>query len=254
MEEQDKFDFSEVFDVEEYMYFYGSGKKGAPLQVDAVIQLLDLKETDIRILDMPCGYGRHANIFAERGFHVTGIDNSEGFLKIAREDKRSDNVDYICQDMREIDYDSEFDMVMMLSGSFGYFSDEDNEKVIQGIAKALKPGGMFIMDNLSRDHLLKKFNAQVVCRVNDDFMIDNNSFDFMSGRHKCKRTIIRDGKLKEYDFFLRLYNINELRALGEKYGLTLKQAYGDWQGNPYGISSKRQIVLFEKRSRLKARS
>jgi len=253
MEEQDKFDFSEVFDVEEYMYFHGSGKKGAPIQVDAVIQLLDLKETDIRILDMPCGYGRHANIFAERGFHVTGIDNSEGFLKIAREDKRSDNVDYICQDLREIDYDNEFDVVMMLSGSFGYFSDEDNEKVIQGIAKALKPGRMFIMDNLSRDHLMKNFNAKVVCRVNDDFMIDNNSFDFMSGRHKCKRTIIRDGKLKEYDFFLRLYNINELRALGEKYGLTLKQAYGDWQGNPYGISSKRQIVLFEKRSRLKAR-
>lgn len=55
MKEQGAFDFSEVFDVEEYMYFYSSGKKGAPRQVDAVIQLLDLKETDIRILDMPCG-------------------------------------------------------------------------------------------------------------------------------------------------------------------------------------------------------
>jgi len=246
MNEQDKFDFSEVFDVEEYMYFYGSGKKGAPGQVDAVIQLLDLKETDICILDMPCGYGRHANIFAKRGFHVTGIDNSEGFLKIAREDKSSGNVDYICQDMREIDYDSEFDVVMILSGSFGYFSDEDNEKVIRAVAKALKPGGMFIMDNLSRDHHMISFNTQVVCRMNDDFMIDDNSFDFISGRHKCKRTIIRNGKHKEYEFFIRLYNINELRAMGEKYGLILKHTYGDWKGNPYDMRARRQIVVFGK--------
>jgi len=156
-------------------------------------------------------------------------------------------VDYICQDMREIDFDSEFDLVMTLSGSFGYFSDEDNEKVIRAVAKALKPEGMFIKDNLSRDHLLKSFHATVVCRVNDDFMIDNNSFDFMSGRHKCKRTIIRNGKPREFKFFIRLYNINELRAMGEKYGLTLEQAYGDWQGNPYDISSQRQIVVFEKK-------
>ncbi len=65
----------------------------------------------MKILDLACGHGRHANRLAEITFNVTGIDIMPGFLEIAKKDaiERGVNVIYIQQDMREIIFAEEID-------------------------------------------------------------------------------------------------------------------------------------------------
>lgn len=95
------------------------------------------------------GHGRHANVLAQMGHNVTGIDYTQGFLKIAQEEafKIGVKVNYIHQDMRNINYNNVFDRIFALFTAIGYFDDDQNEKIFKNIYNALKPNGIFCFDS-----------------------------------------------------------------------------------------------------------
>lgn len=101
----------------------------------------------MKILDLACGHGRHANRLAELGHSVTGVDITSGFLEIAKKDaqERGVSVEYVQGDMREISFKEEFDRVLLLFTAFGYFEDEENFKVLENVAQALKPGDYSVL-------------------------------------------------------------------------------------------------------------
>ena len=47
--------------------------------------------------------------------------------------------------MRALTYREEFDALVVLSTSFGFFDDETNQQVLDGIAQALKPDGRLLL-------------------------------------------------------------------------------------------------------------
>lgn len=102
-------------------------------EVDFIVSTLDL-EKGAKILDLACGHGRHSLELAKRGYRVTGVDYSEHFINIAKENAKKENVNvtYTQGDMREISYKDEFDAVVNIFTSFGYFKDDsDNVKVFK---------------------------------------------------------------------------------------------------------------------------
>ncbi|MCL2738314.1 MAG: class I SAM-dependent methyltransferase [Bacteroidales bacterium] len=105
-------------------------------------------DKSLRILDVGCGTGRHAIELTKRGYHVTGIDLSEAQLKRAREKARADNldIDFQCQDARNLPFDSEFAVAIMIcEGGFSLMeTDEMNVEILQNVTKALKPHAKFI--------------------------------------------------------------------------------------------------------------
>ena len=95
------------------------------------------------MLDLACGWGRIAVPLAQRGYRVTGIDLSETFVTMARESARAAglDIDFRQGDMREIPFVGEFDAVIMMWTAFGVLeSDEEDEKVLHAVARALRPG------------------------------------------------------------------------------------------------------------------
>ena len=126
-------------------------------QVDFLIKQLHLKETE-KILDLACGFGRHSLEFARRGYDVTGIDITPAYIDYANEQAKKENLNakFICQDIRTITFDKEFDVVLnMADGAIGYLEDDgENHKIFSVIAKALKNGGKhfihFSAENLVR--------------------------------------------------------------------------------------------------------
>jgi SAM-dependent methyltransferase len=120
-------------------------------QVDFLVEELALAPRN-SVLDVACGRGRHSVELARRGFRVTGVDLSPRSLELARApaDKAGTVVELRRLDMRELDYDGVFDAVINLFTAFGYFrEDVDNERVVQRIATALRPGGRFLLDTIN---------------------------------------------------------------------------------------------------------
>jgi SAM-dependent methyltransferase len=244
-----EFDFEAVFEVEDYLYFYSEvlSNEVADKQVAFLVRRLGL-DAPARILDLACGFGRHANRLAALGHHVTGIDLTPGFLELARKDAeaRGLQVDYQPGDMRQIDFDQVFDHILLLFTAYGYFSDEENAQVLQRIGKALRKGGRFVFDVPNRDVILKDFMPYFVMEKNADLMIDRNDFDSLSGRMYNRRIVIRDGVRKDKPFFVRVYNPSEITALVEEAGMKIENILGDYdEETPVG-KSRRMVILARK--------
>jgi SAM-dependent methyltransferase len=243
------FDFAAVFNVDDHMAYYGDSltDERTDAEVSGLVSLLELS-APLRILDLACGFGRHANRLAVLGHAVTGIDLVDGFLQIARQDAvaREATVDYRQGDMLHLDFDAEFDLVLLLFTAFGYFEDEGNLLVLKNIARALKPGGRLLLDVPNRDSTLKNLRPYLVSEKGGTLLIDRNSFDTLTGRWSNQRILIQDGVRKDMPFSIRLYNPTEMAALLPQAGLELARLCGGWDGSPVSSDSRRMIVIARK--------
>jgi len=243
------FDYDAVFDVDDYLYFYGDmlTDERTEAEVTALVQILELT-VPMTILDLACGFGRHANRLAALGHQVTGIDLMPGFLEIGRRNAAEKGVQVIYQqgDMRQLSFIEMFDRVMMLFTAFGYFDDEDNLLVLKNVARALKPGGSLVFDIPNRDVILNGFLPYIVTEKDQNLMIDRNTFDSATGRLYNRRIIIRDDVRKDKPFFVRIYNPTEISDVLDRAGLGVYKMYGGWDGQQISTDSRRMVVVARK--------
>ena len=91
------------------------------------------------ILDLGCGSGRDSKLYINKGYHVTAVDGSEEFCKLAGS---YIGQEVLCMKFDEIEFENEFDGVWACA-SILHVSLKDLTVVIEKIAKALKSGGYF---------------------------------------------------------------------------------------------------------------
>lgn len=140
----------------------------------------------------------------------------------------------------------EFDRVICMSGSFGYFSDNDNLRVLENVSRALTKGGLFLLDLPNRDLFVRNFLPYVVEEKGNDLMIDVNRLDIGEGRLYDRRMVFRDGIMKEKPFFMRLYAPTEIRDLLATVGMMVLRFLGYYDSRPSQVNSRRMIAISEK--------
>jgi 2-polyprenyl-3-methyl-5-hydroxy-6-metoxy-1,4-benzoquinol methylase len=140
-----------------------------------------------RILDIGCGTGRHALELAKRGYTVTGVDLSESQLKRAREKATEAGVAVRFEqgDARSLKCENEYDVALILcEGGFALMeTDEMNFAILQGAARALKSGGIFILTTL---------NALFPLAHSIEEFMNSSTADATSSGHVFDRITLRD--------------------------------------------------------------
>ena len=138
--------FASWFDSAHYQTLYAHRSQAEAARfIDALIARKTLT-AGAAVLDLGCGAGRHARYLAAQGFDVTGLDLSEESLRLARGGE-SATLRFVRQDMRQRFGDGQFDHVVNLFTSFGYFDDlGDHLTVIDNIASSLRPAGSVVID------------------------------------------------------------------------------------------------------------
>ncbi len=210
------------------------------------------------VLDLGCGYARHAVYLARWGYRVVCYDLSEFLLERARERVDefgvADRVELVRGDMRELAYESRFDGAYMFYTTFGYFSDRENMLVLERVSRALKPGGALLIDLVNPviamyEAYMNRGVKRVWSEAGDYIELEEAEFDVREARVNVKRRFYRksDGCfVDERSFTIRIYTFWELRDLMKKAGLRLEKAYGSWSGDEYGPASPRLVVVARK--------
>jgi len=190
---------------------------------DKVAKFIDerLKKIKARkVLEVGCGTGSLTKILSDMGYEVTGLDKSEEMLDIARSKV---DADFVRCDMREIDFDGKFDAVVCLGRSFTYMlSNSDAIKALRCFRRAVKEGGLMILDNFSASFILTNFklNSQHFS-VKDGVRItkiNNNELELSENvrfRWRCTYIVDSGDKLKMVndDTVLRAFFSDEMRTL-----------------------------------------
>lgn len=206
-----------------------------------------------QVLDLGCGYGRHAMELAARGMNMVGVDLSLPMLLRGADEaqRRGLDINFVHVDMREIDFDAQFDGAYCLFSTFGFFDDETNKKTASLVAKALKPGAKFMLEVLNRDYVIGDLPTRVWWEGDGCVVLEEVEFNYFSSRVQSKRSVVfDDGRQIEQEISLRVYSLHEIGKLLHAAGLRVLEVSGAMatKGRFLGNRSREIIVIAERRT------
>lgn len=218
-------------------------------EVARLLELLELP-SGARVLDCPCGQGRHAHLLTEAGFDVDGLDYSEPLLAIAKKRGTAKRLRYTQGDMRKLParWTGKFDAVVNLFTSFGFFdSPQDDLMVLEEFARVLKPGGQLVWHGGSRDGVMARFLSRDWWSTEDGTLFgQERRFDPLSGFLSITSTWRGPKGDGERSHRIRLYSASELASRMRDVGLVVEQAFDAWQDKPLTRKSSEMLLLARK--------
>jgi ubiquinone/menaquinone biosynthesis C-methylase UbiE len=218
-------------------------------EVTRIIDVIGLPSGS-RILDVPCGQGRHAHLLAEAGFDVDGLDYSQDLLKRAKRRGTGKTLRYTRGDMRALPakWTRRFDAVLNLFTSFGFFAEPaDDAKVIAEFARVLKPGGVLVWYGGNRDGVMARFLERDWWQTEDGTLIaQERGFDPLSGFLSVSTVWSGPGGRGTRDHRIRLYTPTRLAELCADAGLIVEAAYDGLTDRPITRRSSEMLLVARK--------
>ncbi|MFH1724450.1 MAG: class I SAM-dependent methyltransferase [Elusimicrobiota bacterium] len=205
------------------------------------------------ILDLCGGQGRHAFEMSRRGFKdLTVLDYSSYLIRLGRKLSRKNGrgVRFVVGDARKTPLPGDaFDVVLLMTNSFGYFSDDrDNVRILKEARRLLKRGGKLFLDLTDRERFIRSFKPLswheaegdvVVCRKRE---MGRRVVTVRELVVSSKRGLLRDGRYKMRVFakgeILRMLREARLRPMSVSHPGVLHERRGD-----YGLMNNRLSVL-----------
>lgn len=177
----------------------------------------------VEILDLGCGPGLYAELLAEKGHQVTGIDYSANSIGYARKSAAEQGMDitYRQLDYLELDEENRYDLVMMIFTDFGVLMPDERERVLDNVRRALKPGGSFLFDVLNEEYPVIgtgsrawEASAKGFWR-GGPFLVLTESFFYEEQKVTLTQHVVIDEreKVEVYRFWMHTFSDAELKEL-----------------------------------------
>ena len=232
----------------------------AKLEVDYLLSQVKLKPRS-KILDLACGFGRHSIPMAKKKFQVVGFDLTKNYLETAKASakKQKVSVDFVQGDMKELKShfdENEFDLVVSLFNSFGYFDRRaDDMKMLKEISRVLKPGGRLVLNTLNGSGVRMQLSTRSrrgYEPMKNVFMLDSGVLEPSKKRVKAQWTVIDARKPKvsihRTSFQQNVYTHKELTTMLKTAGFKIEKTWGLLHGTPFvEKKSWHQTIVAKKR-------
>jgi len=201
------------------------------------------------VLDLCCGVGRHALELARRGYRVTGVDRTQAYLDLAAAAAGTESlsIELVREDMREFRRDESYEAVINLFTSFGYFEDpRDDQRVVNNIYASLRPGGVLVMQLMSKEVLARIFRPRDWYEQDGLLVLEERKVRQSWTWIESRWTLISEGRRVDLDLSHRLYAASELTLLLRDRGFQTAAAYGDFDGSCYDERANRLVIVARK--------
>jgi len=232
--------FQHWFDTKYYHILYQDrNDEEAQLFMRNLTSFLEL-EKEHKVLDLPCGKGRHATFLNSLGYDVIGADLSQNSIAHAKQFE-NESLHFEVHDMRE-PFDTKFDAILNLFTSFGYFDDEQsNIDVLKNLKQGLKKDGVIVIDFMNVAFVEKHLVANETLLKNEvEFNITRaikNGFIQKDIRFKAEE------KQHHYTEYVRFLTLDRFKAYAKAAGLKIKHTLGDYNLNVFDLNSSSRLIL-----------
>lgn len=222
----------------------------APGIAKAICRICNLPEGS-RVLDAGCGPGRITVELALQGIDATGVDIIGPYLEAAQESAAAEglSITTVQADLRNFQTENLFDAAVNLYTSFGYCdTPEEDTKILRNIAAAVRPGGWFVMECLSRENAVRDFiEGEWFHRSGKTVLTEFAVAGAWEGL-RSRWILIDDetGQRTEHEFVQRLYSAVELRKTLLNCGFSSVEIYGDFELSPYDHKAATMVIVCRK--------
>ena len=226
------------------------------LDLELLVETLAFGPGD-RVLDVFCGYGRHALPLARMGARLTGVDISEESIMELRAHAGKMPLtavqgDFLVLTDTDLSADTPFDAAYCLGNSFSFFPRTDMLAFMTRIGSLLKPGGRFLAHSeMIAESVLPDYQARNWQPIGDDdsqrilFLVEN-VYDPLESRIDSHLTYVRDGVAQTRLAQHYVYTLAELNWLFNQAGFDVIDCYGTVDGNAYALGDEAVWIVAEK--------
>jgi SAM-dependent methyltransferase len=214
-------------------------------EVDFLVRVAGLRPGS-RVLDLPCGSGRHTLALARRGCRVTGIDVSTEAVAYARSAAAGvSGVDLHVGDMAAVPTDLRVDLAICMGNSFGYLDHEGTRRFLAGLATVVVPGGHLVVDyGFVAESLLPGVRLEEPpTTLGGIEAVSVNEYDAVNGRWLTRFTFRRGEEEHRGVSVQHVYTAAEVIRLTGEAGFTATDLYGDPDGTPFRLGSPRLLLV-----------
>jgi SAM-dependent methyltransferase len=193
-----------------------------------------------KVLDVPCGAGRHSFALAEKGFAVTGVDGSDDLIEGVKRERteRGPQVNFQRRDMRDLPWPSQFDAAICFGNSFAYLGDEGDAAFLAAVARALKQGGRFVLEtHLAAESVFFTRIPRGWFPFGDLLFLMETAYDPPLGRLTSTYTVVQGAERVKKAATYRIYLYRELMAMFANAGFSEIHTFGSLTGEPFQLGS-----------------
>jgi SAM-dependent methyltransferase len=206
-------------------------------EVDFAVQFVD---RGARVLDAPCGSGRHSVELARRGYSIVGLDISAEAISHAR--TLSTDVDWRLDDVRDLSsHEVSADLAVCMGNSFGYLTHEENLRFLADMATVAP---VLVIDyGCAAEALLPSLPGEIRMSAGGVDMVAVNSYDVGSARLLIDFTFSDGERTQESTCVQHVYTAGELSRMLIGAGFSSVELFGDTSGGAFEVGGHRLLAV-----------
>jgi len=218
-------------------------------EVDFLIERAGL-QSGSKVLDLMCGYGRHALALGRKGMEVTAVDNLSDYVNEVKEIAVKENLPVSCimADVTGYEPTEIFDLVICLGNNLSFFSREETDAFFSMIGSHTRQGGFFVANSWTiAEIVFKNFIPNSWSEINGFRYLVNSKIFFNPTRIETD-TIITPGNGEEerkraVDY---IYSLNEMEAILKNSGFAMKEIWSIPGKKKFTLGDPRAYVIAQK--------
>jgi ubiquinone/menaquinone biosynthesis C-methylase UbiE len=208
-----------------------------------------LKEGD-EVLDLMCGYGRHAIDLARKGFKVTAIDALPSYIDEIKETVRKEDLslDAVCSNVLKMDLKGEFHLVACMGNSFSFFEKADCEHILGMIARQTRKGSYLLINSwMISEIAIRHFREKDWMEVGELRYLLDYRFEFFPNRIESKQIILHpDGRKEELKGVDYIFSLDEMEAMFRKAGFETESVFSTPRKRPFKLGDTQIYIVARK--------
>jgi cyclopropane fatty-acyl-phospholipid synthase-like methyltransferase len=222
-------------------------------ECELIQDVAQLKAGD-KVLDLMCGYGRHALELARRGFHLTAIDNSADYISeiksIAQEEALP--VEAFTSSALTMQVQHQYTAAICMGNSFAFFNREDAVKLLKRIANHLSNDGVLVINSwMIAEIAIKHYREKEWYEVDQYKYILDYRFHFHPSRIESEHTIISaKGQVEVIHGIDYIFTLSEMEAMFNEAGLKTKALFSTPKKRPFRMGDNRVYIIVQKREQV----
>ena len=204
------------------------------------------------VLDLLCGYGRHALELGRRGYTVTAIDNLQEYVAEIETTAIAENlaVTAIAASAMQVPLSGSYKVALCMGNSFAFFGREDALSLLEKIAAHLTPDGIFIINTwMIAEIAIRHFREHEWYKIDEYKYLLEYKYHFNPGRIESEHTLLApDGTVEVIRGVDYVFTLDELSFLFDQAGLRLRSVYSTPKKRPFRMGDNKAYIVVEKKN------
>lgn len=218
-------------------------------ETDFIMQYFALKKGN-KVLDIMCGYGRHAIALAKKGIDVTAVDNLDAYITEIKSIAAEENLPIIAIKSDVIGYkaNDQYDLVLCMGNSLNFFNAEDAHRLLANIHSHIRPGGHLLINTWSLTEIaVKSFTAKSWTDVGELKYISDSQYLFHPTRIESDSIFLApDGTMEKKKAIDYIFSVAEMEALLKEAKFKLNEIYSIPGKKKFALGEPRAYIVAQK--------